>query len=63
MRVCVNVSVCVCLCVCVCVALSFSVCVGKFVRFMGFVYSLSLILRDTLIVQCEFVCVCNCVCL
>ena len=50
-------------CVCVCVVLSFSVCVGKFVRFMGFVYCLSLILRDTLIVQCEFVCVCNSVCL
>ena len=43
--------------------LSFSVCVGKFVRFVGFLYCLSLILRVTLIVQCEFVCVCNCVCL
>ncbi len=48
---------CVCVCVCVCVVLSFSVCVGKFVRFMGLVYCLSLISRDTLIVQCEFVCV------
>ncbi len=48
---------CVCVCVCVCVVLSFSVSVGRFVRFMGFVYCLSLILHDTLIVQCEFVCV------
>ena len=46
---------CVYVCVCVCAVLSFSVCVGKFVRFIGFVYCLSLILRDTLIVQCEFV--------
>ena len=45
------------MCVCVCVVFSFSVSVGKIVRFMGFVYCLSLILRDTLIVQCEFVCV------
>ena len=52
-----------CVCVCVCVVLSFSVYVGKFVRFMGFVYCLSIILRDTLIVQYEFVCVCNSVCL
>ncbi len=49
--------VCVCVYVCVCVVLSFSVCVGKFLRFMGLVYCLSLILSDTLIVQCEFVCV------
>ena len=54
--------VCLCACVFVCVVLSFSVCVGKFARFIGFVYRLSLFLRDTLIVQCEFVCACNSVC-
>ncbi len=46
-----------------CVVLIFSVYVGKFVRFMQFVYCLLIILRVSSIVQIEFcVCVTVCVC-
>ena len=61
MLVCVCVCLCACVCVCVCVrkcvVVIFSVCVGKFVQFLDFVYRLLTILRVSLIVQIEYVCV------
>ncbi len=59
--VCIFLSVCLCVYVCVrvrvCVCNCLCVVVSVFVRIMGSLYCLLIILRVSLIVQVEFVCV------